>query len=482
MVKGLEFETFCCRCTFLCFNPFRAAPGRAANEFLPSGKATEPLLTGSSQKVAGNPSKVLAGTTIAFFLASASMALFKPMFDQVRSKLDLGDTDGTFALAVPALTGCILQVPFAAAADRNGGQPSFLTVLILCFIGMCGQLALLLDADRLKHTAFVGYTLTFLGVLMGTGMALLAVGSAQLAYWFPRRTHGRALAWFVGIGNLGPTLASYALPSALQILSFTETYFLALLLLLFGLLVYCLSGQNASFFQLLKRGTPAAQAESIAEHDFGQDSFPSSQRTIFLAASARMTWVLTIAYFLCFGGIFALTTYFPNYWMNAHGLETAHAVQLSAQFCLCAMFVRIPAGFVVDCVGGRQLLLAGLLFIIAGSAVLSWSKDYNVLIVAQFTLAAAMGLSNAAIFKLIPEQVPDAIGAAFGWISGLGAAGGFFIPPLLAFASTQLPVQGRSLEMLCFSGLALLSFILLACSKRRPRRVANGERYDYDDV
>lgn len=482
MVKGIEFETFCCRCTFLFFNPFKAAPGRATNEILTSGRATEPFLSGSAQKVSGNPSKVLAGTTIALFLASASMALFRPMFDQVRRKLDLGDTDGTFALAVPALTGCLLQVPFAAAADRNGGQPSFLTVLLLCFVGMCGQFALLLDADSIEHTAFVGYALTCLGVLMGTGMALLAVGSAQLSYWFPRKTHGRALAWFVGIGNLGPMLASYALPSALRILSFTETYFLALVILLFGLLVYCLSGKSASFFQLLKLGTPTAQAESIAEHDFGQDSFPSQQHTIFVAARARMTWVLTVAYFLCFGGIFALTTHFPTYWMNAHGLETAHAEQLSAQFCLLAMLIRIPAGFVVDCAGGRQILLAGLLSIIACSAVLSLSRDYNLLIVAQFSLAAAMGVSNAAIFKLIPEQVPEALGAAFGWISGMGASGGFFIPPLLAFASTEHPVQGLPVEMLFFSGLASLSFVFVACSKRQPRRFANGKCYDYDDV
>jgi NNP family nitrate/nitrite transporter-like MFS transporter len=42
-----------------------------------------------------------------------------------------------------------------------------------------------------------------------------------------------------------------------------------------------------------------------------------------------------------------------------------------------------------------------------------------------------MGLQNAIVFKLLPHYVPDAVGGASGWIGGLGALGGFVIPPVM---------------------------------------------------
>ena len=46
-----------------------------------------------------------------------------------------------------------------------------------------------------------------------------------------------------------------------------------------------------------------------------------------------------------------------------------------------------------------------------------------------------MGLQNAIVFKLLPRYVPDAVGGASGWIGGLGALGGFVIPPVMGVAT-----------------------------------------------
>jgi NNP family nitrate/nitrite transporter-like MFS transporter len=42
-----------------------------------------------------------------------------------------------------------------------------------------------------------------------------------------------------------------------------------------------------------------------------------------------------------------------------------------------------------------------------------------------------MGIGNAAVFKMVPKYVPHAVGGASGWVGGLGALGGFVIPPIL---------------------------------------------------
>ncbi len=39
------------------------------------------------------------------------------------------------------------------------------------------------------------------------------------------------------------------------------------------------------------------------------------------------------------------------------------------------------------------------------------------------------------MFKLLPRYVPDAIGGASGWIGGLGALGGFVIPPIMGLVT-----------------------------------------------
>jgi len=46
-------------------------------------------------------------------------------------------------------------------------------------------------------------------------------------------------------------------------------------------------------------------------------------------------------------------------------------------------------------------------------------------------IAAGMGIANAAVFKLVAKYVPEAVGGASGWVGGLGAFGGFAVPPML---------------------------------------------------
>ena len=49
----------------------------------------------------------------------------------------------------------------------------------------------------------------------------------------------------------------------------------------------------------------------------------------------------------------------------------------------------------------------------------------------EMILALGMGFANAAVFKLVPKYSPKAVGGAAGIIGGLGAFGGFAIPPIM---------------------------------------------------
>ena len=49
-----------------------------------------------------------------------------------------------------------------------------------------------------------------------------------------------------------------------------------------------------------------------------------------------------------------------------------------------------------------------------------------------------MGLANAAVFKMVPKYVPNAVGGASGLVGGFGALGGFVFPPLLGLFAGAL--------------------------------------------
>jgi len=72
-------------------------------------------------------------------------------------------------------------------------------------------------------------------------------------------------------------------------------------------------------------------------------------------------------------------------------------------------------------------------------------------------MAIGMGISNAAVFKIVPQAVPHAVGGAAGWVGGLGAFGGFVIPPVMAFAVRNLGTPGYAIGFVTFIFLSLFS-------------------------
>ena len=57
-------------------------------------------------------------------------------------------------------------------------------------------------------------------------------------------------------------------------------------------------------------------------------------------------------------------------------------------------------------------------------------------------IALGMGVGNAAVFKMVPKYVPRAVGGAAGLVGGLGALGGFIIPPFLGAVVDALGTNG----------------------------------------
>ena len=415
----------------------------------------------------GNPGQGLTGATTGFFIGFAAVALFGPTANLFNDVMKMSPTLVGLLVAAPALSGSLLRIPFSAWVDITGGRKPFLTLLALSIVGMLGLFLVVQFMYPDGLTSGLYPVLLLFGILSGCGIATFSVGISQVSYWFPQSRQGSALGAFAGFGNIAPGIFSFLLPVALQGLGLAGAYLIWLLLLVAGTFLYFAMGRNAWYFQLREQGVEPEEARRTAA-EAGQEIFPAASMRESLTRSAAVwkTWALVGIYFTSFGGFIALTAWLPTYWQRFFDLPLVSAGLLTALFSVLTSVIRIPGGTLSDRLGGERTLLLALSVMFIGAIMLATSSQYGISITGEVLLALGMGVTNAAVFKLVPQEVPDAVGGAAGWVGGLGAFGGFAIPPLMGMFVARLGAAGYARGFIVFVILAALSLVTSLVLKR----------------
>jgi NNP family nitrate/nitrite transporter-like MFS transporter len=412
----------------------------------------------------GSPRQALWSATLGFFAGFAAVALYGPSASRFQQVMQLGPMAVGLLVAAPSLSGSLLRIPFSAWVDTTGGRKPFLVLMSLSVVGMLG-LSLVAQFLYPQHLGAASYPLLLLlGVLCGCGIATFSVGISQVSYWFPQARQGRALAIFAGIGNLAPGLFSMLIPIALVSLGLAKSYFAWLGFLAIGTLLYFLLGRNAWYFQFLRQGIAPQEARQKASA-LGQELFPAGTFKDSLQISARVwkTWALVWIYFTTFGGFMALTAWLPTYWVNFYGLTIVKAGLLTAAYSVLASAIRVLGGVLSDQLqeGGENTAILALFIMLMGAMVMTTTRQFELAVPGEILLAIGMGICNAAVFKMVAHKIPHAIGGAAGWVGGLGAFGGFVIPPVMAFAVHNLGTPGYAIGFVTFIFLALFSLSMV---------------------
>ncbi len=325
---------------------------------------------------------------------------------------------------------------------------------------MAGLTALMLLRYPHAMTAGLYPLLLALGMLSGCGIATFSPGIGQVSYWFPQRRQGFALGTYAGVGNLAPGIFSFLLPVALTALGLPGSYLVWLLLLIAGAVLYFFIGRNAWYFQALAHGADPQRARSLAQAQ-GQEIFParSTRESLIISARVGKTWLLVAIYFATFGGFIALTSWLPTYWTAFFGVSAVTAGLYTALYSISTSIFRVLGGGAADRLGGERTVQAALTTMLAGALVMSFSHTVTLSIAATLIMALGMGVANAAVFKLVAKEVPQAVGGASGWVGGLGAFGGFALPPVL---SVFVRAQGQSGYATGFLAYVVIALIALA--------------------
>ena len=419
----------------------------------------------NNMELKGSSKQGLTGATLGFFIGFAAVALYGSTVTLFKQNF-VGINPILLALLVsaPSLSGSLLRIPFAAWVDTTGGRKPFLVLLILSIIGMFG---LYIVMAFFKENLGQYYWLLFsLALLSGCGIATFSVGVSQASYWFPQSKQGYAAGIYRGVGNLAPGIFMVIIPNiALPLWGLSGSYLAWLIFLIIGTIIYYFIGQNAWYFQLIEKGIKKEEAKKIASKDYGQELFPNNKISESLGMSAKSwkTWALVGIYFATFGGFMALTSWFPTYWTSLFKLSIKTAGLLTALYSIIASVTRIYAGKVADKKGGEATALISLVIMLVGSVCMTLSSSVAFSIVGIVILAVGMGACNAAVFKIVPKAVPQAVGGAAGWIGGIGALGGFVIPPLMAsfIDKSGQNLTGYSTGFIVFIALAIAAIIIL---------------------
>jgi NNP family nitrate/nitrite transporter-like MFS transporter len=272
-------------------------------------------------------------------------------------------------------------------------------------------------------------------------------GIAWNSAWFPRHKQGFALGMF-GAGNVGASVTKFIGPGLIALVPaagliggnipggwrFVPFLYCALLLIMAA----CLWLFTPQVDKKPGRGRPLGQMLRPLRH--------------------LRVWRFSLYYVVVFGAYVALSVWLPKYYVDVFGLSLQSAALLTALFIFPASLLRPLGGWLSDKLGARRIMYWVFGSMIISLLLLSAPNGHIVLYVPTkespnatmevmrfvmtpwlftiliFIVGVGMGIGKAAVYKYIPEYFPHDVGAVGGLVGLLGALGGFFLPPLFAWA------------------------------------------------
>ena len=379
--------------------------------------------------------KALIFSTIAFAVSFAVWGCIAPMAKTFQINLHLTEQQTWFLIATPVLVGSIGRLPMGMLTDRFGGR------IVISLLLIFGAIAPFMLSRAEEYNDFLLWAF-----FLGLAGSFFPAGVAFTSKWFPQEKQGFALGIY-GAGNIGQSIALFSIPVLATTIGWQTSYkIFALVALLWGIV----------FFLFAKNPSIVSSPKGLG-HMF---------KILF---SEPLSWLLSLFYFVTFGGFVALSIGLPKLLQEIFHLTAQDAGLRVAGFVVIATIMRPTGGWMSDKIGGAKLLS----MVFAGAGLLAYGLTFEHIVpftIGALGVAACIGLGNGAVFKLVPQYFPKDTGTVTGLVGAMGGLGGFFPPLLLGFIKTttgQYDIGFGLLSLFCFVCLLLNYYIFL----RQPKQI-----------
>ncbi|EBM2295489.1 nitrate/nitrite transporter [Salmonella enterica] len=393
-------------------------------------------------------------------------------------------TDQLFLLtALPSLSGAILRVPYSFMVPLFGGRKwTVLSTVIL--IIPCAWLGFAVQNPATPFGVFM-----LIALLCGFAGANFASSMGNISFFFPKARQGSALGINGGLGNLGVSVMQLIAPLVIFLPIFT---FLG---------VRGVPQPDGSLLALTNAAwiwVPLLAAATLAAW-FGMNDIGSSKASVVsqLPVLKRLhLWLLSLLYLATFGSFIGFSAGFAL--LAKTQFPDVNILQLAFFGPFIGALARSAGGVISDKFGGVRVTLINFIFMALFTALLfltlpgSGAGSFSAFYLVFMGLFLTAGLGSGSTFQMIAvifrqitlynvklrggsdeqaqrEAVTDTA-AALGFISAIGAVGGFFIPKAFgtSLALTGSPVGAMKIFLLFYIACVLLTWLVYG--RRKPKQ------------
>ncbi|ECA6892946.1 NarK family nitrate/nitrite MFS transporter [Salmonella enterica] len=393
-------------------------------------------------------------------------------------------TDQLFLLtALPSLSGAILRVPYSFMVPLFGGRKwTVLSTVIL--IIPCAWLGFAVQNPATPFGVFM-----LIALLCGFAGANFASSMGNISFFFPKARQGSALGINGGLGNLGVSVMQLIAPLVIFLPIFT---FLG---------VRGVPQPDGSLLALTNAAwiwVPLLAVATLAAW-FGMNDIGSSKASVVsqLPVLKRLhLWLLSLLYLATFGSFIGFSAGFAM--LAKTQFPDVNILQLAFFGPFIGALARSAGGVISDKFGGVRVTLINFIFMALFTALLfltlpgSGAGSFSAFYLVFMGLFLAAGLGSGSTFQMIAvifrqitlynvklrggsdeqaqrEAVTDTA-AALGFISAIGAVGGFFIPKAFgtSLALTGSPVGAMKIFLLFYIACVLLTWLVYG--RRKPKQ------------
>lgn len=384
--------------------------------------------------------RALVLATLGFALCFSVWGLVAPLAPTFRQLYGLSLSATGVLVAVPVILGSLLRIPAGVLTERYGARAVFPWLLAYLLVPLA------MAAWSTSYATLLGSAF-----LIGVAGASFAVGIPFVAAWFPPHRQGFALGVY-GAGNIGTALAAVVGPSVSARWGWPYAFWVFVPVLVGYAAIFWLFARNAPGFRP-RTGSMAQRLRVLIDRP--------------------VSWVLVLFYFVTFGGFVAMGSFLPAFLTSSYGLTLSDAGGRTAGFVLMATLVRPIGGWLADRFGGAVVLNVVFVFVALFAVVLAFHPGMIGITIGFLGSAAALGVGNGAVFKLVAVYFPSEAGTVGGLVGAAGGLGGFFPPLVLGLVHDVTGSYAIAFMLLSEFSLACLIINLLVLQGHTHRFAAD---------